>query len=582
MRSTKKEVKLTSTQKSAQKAKKKAKKAYKAIQKELKARLKPYKQALKEAEKAAKLAKAAINAAASMEQNGMSSAAVAADASAPKKRGRKPGFSPKAAKAAKAPKAKPGKKLKATKTTGGSSDLTLVKGVGENIAVMLMENGIKSFADMAATSFDRYKELLKANGMSKFRDPSQWAARAAELANMPAESEPAEPKKRGRKPGLSPKAAKTAKAPAASKGKPGRKPAAASAKATTSKGGDDLTQVKGVGENIAEMLKANGVKTFANMAATSFDRYKELLKANGMSKFRDPSQWAARAAELANLPAPPAVESKAAEPAEPAEPKKRGRKPGSSPKATKAATAPKGKPGRKPGTAKAAAAPKATTSSGGDDLTRVKGVGDNIAVMLIANGVASFTDMAATSFDRYKELLKANGMSKFRDPSQWAARAAELVGEPVAAPKKRGRQPGFSPKTSKAAKAPAAPKGKPERKPAAKAVASETDTAPKKRGRQPGFSPKAAKAPVAAIAAAPAKSPAKPKGPPAKPDDLTQVKGVGQRVAEALNSEGIYTYKDMAGVSLEQYKDILKQKNMSKFRDPSNWASIAGELAGKK
>lgn len=342
----------------------------------------------------------------------------------------------------------------------------------------------------------------------------------------------AAPRKRGRQPGFSPKAAAPATKTAPSKG-----------------GEDDLTQVKGVGDNISVMLKANGIKTFADMAATSFERYKELLKANGMSKFRDPSEWAARAAAIANLPAPAPAE--------------------------KAAPAPKGVINHEEGYKK----PKsASASSGGDDLTQVKGVGDNISVMLKANGIKTFADMAATSFERYKELLKANGMSKFRDPSEWAARAAAIANlpapaksekkaaaAPAAAPRKRGRQPGFSPKAAKAAAEPAA--------------------APRKRGRQPGFSPKAAKA--AAVVAAPAKeaapkAPAKPKGPPAKPDDLTQVKGVGQRVAEALNKEGIYTYKEMAAVSIERYKEILKDNNMSKFRDPSDWAKLAGELAGKK
>ena len=241
---------------------------------------------------------------------------------------------------------------------------------------------------------------------------------------------------------------------------------------------------------------------------------------------------------------------------EPTAPKRRGRQPGFSPKTAKAVAtpvkkeaAPKAKPSRK-----AAGAPvEPTSSAGGDDLTQVKGVGDNIAVMLKANGVSTFADMAATSFDRYKELLKANGMSKFRDPSQWAERAAALANLPDLP------------------KAPAKP--------------DEPAAAPKKRGRQPGFSPKAAKAapaPAPAKKEAPTKAPAKPKGPPAKPDDLTQVKGVGQRVADALNKEGIYTYKDMAGTSLDRFKEILKDNNMSKFRDPSDWAKIAGELASKK
>ncbi|MCC6726460.1 MAG: hypothetical protein IT258_18300 [Saprospiraceae bacterium] len=422
-------------------------------------------------------------------------------------------------------------------------------------------------------------------------------------------AEAAAPKRRGRQPGYSPKAAKAATEGAA-------QPAAKPAKST---GADDLTQVKGVGENIAVMLRANGVKSFSDMAATSFERYKELLKANGMSKFRDPSQWAARAAELAGMPAPPPAVEKA-KAAEPTEKRKRGRQPGYSPKAGKVVAKP------------------ATSKGGANDLTDVKGVGENIAVMLKANGIATFADMAATSFERYKELLKANGMSKFRDPSQWAARAAELAGLPAPPPtvakpaaeptekRKRGRQPGYSPKAAKAATtgtavaAPAKAKAKPaaaaepteKRKrgrqpgyspkaakaaatgtavaaPKAKPAAAAEPTEKRKRGRQPGYSPKAAKAasgaaaPVAApVKEAAPKAPAKPKGPPAKPDDLTQVKGVGSRVAEALNKEGIWTYKDMATVSLDRYKEILKENNMSKFRDPSDWAKIATELAGKK
>ena len=47
------------------------------------------------------------------------------------------------------------------------------------------------------------------------------------------------------------------------------------------------------------MLKANGVDTYAKMADTSIEKYKELLKANNMSKFRNPTKWASLAAELA-------------------------------------------------------------------------------------------------------------------------------------------------------------------------------------------------------------------------------------------------------------------------------------------
>jgi|GEM_PF-6428395 len=553
------EEKLKNEHQIAKKAAKKAKEAYKAKLKEHKAKIKPLKEALKAAKKAEKEAKLAYKT-----SIGAITTVAEPETSAPRKRGRQPGYSPKAAKAAVAatpaqPVATPVAAPAAVASKGGNDNLTKVKGVGENIATMLKANGITSYADMASTSFERYKELLKANGMSKFRDPSQWAARAAELAKMPVKT------KQGKK---AEPAAKPVKVKVNIE-----EQKAANQKAAAKAGGDNLTKVKGVGENIAVMLKANGITTYSDMAATSFERYKELLKANGMSKFRDPSQWAARAAVLASMPPKQKGAPKAKAPAQPVA------KAAPAPKAPKAAKAVVNHEEQKAANSQKAA------SAGGDNLTKVKGVGDNIAVMLKANGIVTYSDMAATSFERYKELLKANGMSKFRDPSQWAARAAELAKsstEAGEAPKKRGRQPGFSPKAAKA--------------PVAKvAAATEPAEAPKKRGRQPGYSPKAAKAaaaaPVAKVVVAPAppapaqaapKAPAKPKAPPAKPDDLTQVKGVGQRVAEALNKEGIYTYKDMAEVSVDRYKEILKDNNMSKFRDPADWARLAGELAGKR
>jgi predicted flap endonuclease-1-like 5' DNA nuclease len=347
----------------------------------------------------------------------------------------------------------------------------------------------------------------------------------------------AEPKER-RKPGPKPKAKPEGEAKAA---KPARKAAASSS------GGDDLTKVKGVGDKVADMLKANGISTYADMANTSFERYKELLKENGMSQFRNPTDWASLAGELAA--APPAEEA-------PAEPKRRGRKAG--PKA-EAAAEPKErrKPGPKPkakpeGEAKAAKPARkaaAASTSGGDDLTKVKGVGDKVADMLKANGISTYADMANTSFERYKELLKENGMSQFRNPTDWASLAGELAAAPPAEeapaePKRRGRKAG----------------------PKAEAAAE-----PKER-RKPGPKPKAK--PVE-------EAPARPRRPrdPNREDDLTLVKGVGSRVAEMLKENGIKSFDDMADTSVDRFKELLKDNNMSRFRDPSNWPELAAELA---
>ena len=589
---------LKSAYKSAKEARKLAKESYEAQLKALKAQLKSFKQAIKQAEKTEKKAKAAYKAfekeakadeagpaleeAVEMFSETLASVGVVMEPKPEKRGGKRKSARPKAEKTTTKTQAK-----KAKPTTGGD-DLTKVTGVGDKVADMLKANGITTFADMADLSVERYKELLKANGMSKFRNPTKWASEAAALSNMPAqevaESTPAAPAKRGPKP--------KAKAPVVEttvKAKRGPKPKAVKAEAPVSKGrkkttttseGDDLTKVTGVGDKVADMLKANGITTFADMAGLSIERYKELLKANGMSKFRNPTKWASEAAALANMPMA-AVESTPAVPAKRGpKPKavataaetpvkaKRGPKPkavapvvettvkakrGPKPKAVApvAETTVKAKRGPKPKAVKAEAPvskgrKKATTTTGGDDLTKVTGVGDKVADMLKANGITTFADMAGLSIERYKELLKANGMSKFRNPTKWASEAAALANMPT---------------PEVVASAPAAPA---KRGPKAKAVVEI--------------------APVAAVepeAKAPA-STGRPKSGTPVYDDLSVIKGVGPRVAEALNKAGITSYDDMAATSIERFQEILITNKMSKFRNPANWASDAAELAKSK
>ena len=430
---------------SAKKVRKHAKAAYEAEVKAFKAHLKSFKQMYKQAVAAEKDARKAYKAL----QKGLNNfekeislieELVNEDLTMPTELQVKE-KSPKAKKSKQnaagvqaQPKKKTDRPAKATKTvtakkgrpkaaTSGGDDLTKVKGVGDIVADMLKANGVTTFADMAATSFDRYKELLKANGMSQFRNPTTWAAQAAALAEAPAsEAAPkASPKPKG-------PAKKTGAAPKTT-GKPGRpktqkvetaKPAKAPvSKAKAATGGDDLTKVKGVGDIVADMLKANGVTTFADMAATSFDRYKELLKANGLSQFRNPTTWAAQAAALAGTTGPVA-EKKA--------PKQASAKSSAKPKAEKTTEPAKKASPKVTPKPKAKAAPASGASAdGSDDLSKIKGIGGRVAEVLNDNGIRSYADVAATSVERFKEILKENDMSRFRDPSNWAEQAAELL-----------------------------------------------------------------------------------------------------------------------------------------------------------
>ncbi|MCB0771053.1 MAG: DUF4332 domain-containing protein [Flavobacteriales bacterium] len=63
--------------------------------------------------------------------------------------------------------------------------------------------------------------------------------------------------------------------------------------------GDDLRKVEGIGPKIAELFNAAGINTFAELAATSADRLKEILTEGGSAfASHDPGTWP-KQAELA-------------------------------------------------------------------------------------------------------------------------------------------------------------------------------------------------------------------------------------------------------------------------------------------
>jgi predicted flap endonuclease-1-like 5' DNA nuclease len=65
------------------------------------------------------------------------------------------------------------------------------------------------------------------------------------------------------------------------------------------------------------------------------------------------------------------------------------------------------------------------------------------------------------------------------------------------------------------------------------------------------------------------------------PDDLKRIEGIGPKIEELLNDEGIYKYEQLATTKLETLRAIL-DKAGARFRmhDPQSWASQA-DLANK-
>ena len=74
-------------------------------------------------------------------------------------------------------------KAKAPKAAAKGDDLTKLTGVGPKLAEILNEAGLNSFADVAGTSVEKFKEILEAAG-SRYasKDPQPWIEEAKGLA----------------------------------------------------------------------------------------------------------------------------------------------------------------------------------------------------------------------------------------------------------------------------------------------------------------------------------------------------------------------------------------------------------------
>ena len=69
--------------------------------------------------------------------------------------------------------------------------------------------------------------------------------------------------------------------------------------------------------------------------------------------------------------------------------------------------------------------------------------------------------------------------------------------------------------------------------------------------------------------------------PPANPDDLTVIKGIGPVISKRLNDAGIYTYEQLASLSLDEFEEALGDL-LQRFINERAILRQARELAGKK
>ena len=95
--------------------------------------------------------------------------------------------------------------------------------------------------------------------------------------------------------------AKAPKAVAAAKPAAAKVIASLPKKFLTKTGADDLTAVEGIGPKISELLQADGIATFAQLAAAKISKLEDILKAAGSRyAMANPSTWAEQAALLAS------------------------------------------------------------------------------------------------------------------------------------------------------------------------------------------------------------------------------------------------------------------------------------------
>jgi predicted flap endonuclease-1-like 5' DNA nuclease len=69
--------------------------------------------------------------------------------------------------------------------------------------------------------------------------------------------------------------------------------------------------------------------------------------------------------------------------------------------------------------------------------------------------------------------------------------------------------------------------------------------------------------------------------PPANPDDLTVIKGIGPVISKRLNDAGIYTYEQLASLTLDEFEEALGDL-LQRFINERAILRQARELAGKK
>lgn len=170
-----------------------------------------------------------------------------------------------------------------------NDNLQIIEGIGPKIEELLHSNGIKTWSDLAAAKFDRLRQILDDAGSSyRVHNPASWPEQAA-LAAAGKWDELLKLQKdlsAGEDTGSGDTDSKLEKLAVKLLG--------------FSMNSSDLKVVEGIGPKIEDLLKTDGIKTWADLAAASVERLQGILDSAGDNfRLADPATWPKQAAMAA-------------------------------------------------------------------------------------------------------------------------------------------------------------------------------------------------------------------------------------------------------------------------------------------
>ena len=250
-----------------------------------------------------------------------------------------------------------------------------------------------------------------------------------------------------------------------------------------------------------------------------------------------------------------------------------------------------------------------------DDLTKISGVGPKASEVLVAAGVVSYHDLAAKSEPQLRGAFSDAHTAVPRSVSTWAMQAsfaergdwaglkafnqqtqpaaAKTTAKAAAEPDDLTNLAGIGPKAAKALAAAGittyavlAAAGEPTLR---KALHAQDMTAPSNIGTWPMQADFAVRGDWRGLAkynqkgatgkASAPKPKATPAAPAAKPDDFTQLTGIGPRIASLLAAGGVTTYAELQHMSSEELREIITSGGALPPSSLDSWPTQASYAA---